>query len=86
MRVPAFPSEHYRSLGCRPVYAYGLVLWLSLTQYTSFRKASGHEKYPDATDEQVASQDQWRESALAEEDREWAELNRIFRGAVDAEA
>lgn len=80
-RAPARPSSYYRALGWRPVYAYGLVLWLSPPQYEWVVQLDADHQYPDATDEQIARQDEWYEQAQAEADQEIAEFLRWFKPA-----
>jgi hypothetical protein len=78
MRVPAFPSSHYRRMGWKPVYWNGLVVWMTTEQYerTGILRENGEAS--DATEEQIARQDSWRERALQEEEREAEEFSRLF--------
>ncbi len=72
MRAPAFRSEHYRAQGMKPVYWHGLVIWLTTGQYDAITR-SGDVTLVDATEEQIAKQDEWYEQALEEarEDARW---------------
>lgn len=82
MRAPAFPSSHYRAQGMLPVYWYGLVLWMPKSQYTAVKRSEmWGVQACDATEEQIASQDRWYESAEIEREREaneWARIVRLF--------
>lgn len=83
MRVPVAPSSFYREHG-RPhaVFAYGLVLFLTPSEYAAVRKLDADGKIHDATEEQITAHDRWFEEAQEQTCRDWAELARLF-GAED---
>lgn len=63
----------------RPVRAYGLVLWLKPSEYARLVALDPERRYPDATEEQIAQQDAWREELLDREQRDLDELARLFQ-------
>lgn len=77
MHAPIAPSSHYRSRGMRPIYQWGLVLWLTPDQYAWVRSIDA-DRYPDATEEQIASQDAWYEQTQLEMAEEQARMKRMF--------
>lgn len=83
MRAPAFPSRYYREQGMKPVYWGGLVLWLTPIQYRKVRAVGDGIGICDATDDQIARQDEWYERAVAEQEQEDDEFARLFRSMRD---
>jgi hypothetical protein len=78
--APLAPSSHYKARGMRPVYAWGLVLWLTPLQYQQILEVDP-SFIQDATDEQIDRQDEWYEQAREErrlEAEEWTRIARLF--------
>jgi hypothetical protein len=84
MRIPGAPSSHYRKLGWKPVYCWGMVLWLRPEQYVVIRSSDMSSVAQDATDEQIQLQDEWYEYEQEQaeiERKRWAEMIGMFRAS-----
>lgn len=76
-QAPAFHSSHYRAQGMKPVYHWGLVVWLTPAQYQTCQEiAPGY--LVDATVQQISEQDAWYEQSVLERKGELERWKRVF--------
>lgn len=82
MREPLALSKTYRESG-RPhaVFAYGLVLFLTPSEYATVQKKQADALWiQDATEEQIAAHDRWYGESRDQADREAELFRRLFGG------